>query len=122
MAHGTREDVTVDMSNILPLNKLTLLNLRKSIVYEGRNSFRFLKVTNIPESNGDVRYRITSIAHGRPDLLSYIFYDTPYLKDFILLANDVIDPFHKFSIGDTIRIPHSTTIYNMLNNLKEVIK
>ena len=122
MAHETNEDITIDISNIVPLNNLTLLNMRKPIIYEGRNCFRFLKVTNIPESSGDVYYRVRALADGRPDLLSYIFYGTPYLKEFILLANDIIDPFYRIPIGDLIRIPHSLTIYNMLKNLKEVIR
>ena len=122
MAHETIEDVSIDISNIVPLNNLTLLNLRKPIIYQGENCFRFLKITTIPESGGDVYYRVRSLTEGRPDLLSYIFYGTPYLKEFILLANDIIDPFYIIPIGSLIRIPHTLTLFNMLKNLKEVIR
>lgn len=121
MALLNDENLTIDISNITPLNNLTLLNLRKPIIYQARQCLRFLKITQIPESSGDIHYRVTSVIDGRSDLLSFIFYGTPYMKDFIMLANDIIDPFYKIPIGTVIRIPHSTTIYDILKRHREII-
>lgn len=117
----TNENLEIDVAQEIPVNNLTMLRLRKPIQYDGEYCFRFLKVTRVPEASGDVYYRVTSVVDNRPDLLSYIFYGTPYLKDFILVANDIIDPFYFIPIGTTIRIPDTVTVYNMLKNLREIV-
>lgn len=118
----TNENLELDVSTETPINNLSLINLRKPIQYEGNYCFRFLKISSVPESSGDVQFRIQSIINKRPDVLSYTFYGTPYLKDFILLANNIIDPFQEFEIGSIIRIPDLLTIYDILKNLREIFK
>lgn len=42
---------------------------------------------------------------NRPDLISELFYDTPEYFWFIMVANNIPDPFEGLSLGDRVIIP-----------------
>lgn len=52
----------------------------------------------------DIGYVTPEVAN-RPDLISYLFYNTPGYWWLLMLVNNVSDPFEGFSVGDRILIP-----------------
>ena len=53
---------------------------------------------------GDVGTVPVGFEH-RPDLISNVFYGTPENWWLLMMANNVVDPFEGFNVGDTIIIP-----------------
>jgi nucleoid-associated protein YgaU len=67
----------------------------------------------IPTTSSDVYYTVQSGDLNRMDLVSYKFYQTPFLWWAILLANNIVNPFN-VKVGDVLRIPTISTIRNVI--------
>jgi len=67
---------------------------------------KYLNFVENLEVNYEFEYVfVTPAVKHRPDLISDAFYDTVDLDWFILLVNNIRDPFEGLNIGDRIRIP-----------------
>lgn len=64
----------------------------------------FVKLPDEPFSPSDPFHIITAADQFRFDLISYKYYSTVEFAWIILLANNIIDPFH-VAIGTKLRIP-----------------
>lgn len=71
------------------------------------------KIPDIPAKQSDLTYTITAGNAFRPDLIAYLFYDTPLLWWAIAVANDVINPLDRtdgFYSGRVLRIPDKNSV------------
>ena len=72
---------------------------------------------DVPVTDTDQKFVLDSKYAFRPDLLSYKYYRTPLLGWYILVANEIVDPFDPDTglyPGRTIRIPSIDFIYRKL--------
>ena len=82
---------------------------RSTVVYYTENkilSFSTYKKTNVPISQNDKYYVVTSGTEYRPDVVSQNAYGTPDFWWKILEANNIKD-IYDFKAGLNIRIPNS---------------
>lgn len=79
--------------------------------------FALWKRIEIPESTYDKTYRVTTGTAYRPDLISYNFYDTPYLSWVICMVNNIKNPLdldEGLYAGRLIVIPDLNTLMTIL--------
>jgi hypothetical protein len=80
-----------------------------------KNVWGILEPIEFENRNDDVYYIIEKQEDGRPDKISYKFYQTPRLFWVILYANSIFDPFQEIVTGLTIRVP---SIEHVLTKIK----
>ena len=78
-------------------------NVNVKTIFGSEEADRFIQ--QLVESEN---YRVGYVPIGyehRPDLISDVFYNTPDNWWILMLANNIIDPFEGFNVGDEIIIP-----------------
>lgn len=68
----------------------------------------------IPETDGDVYYTITTDAESRLDLLAYKFYGNAKYYWMIGYANNIVDPLQPIKKGTTVRIPNISEVSSVV--------
>ncbi len=64
------------------------------------------------------RYRVTASGVGRPDLISYINYDTPKYWWIICVVNLIDNPLEDIEEGDILKIPSLLDIHQFFRRYK----
>lgn len=97
-------------------------NLKRKFLYEkktekGNQELDYLD-TNIHNLNLEqaTTFRVPAFMVGRPDIISYAVYESPYYYWLIMYANDIIDPFEEIQENDVLIVPSLLDYYNFFND------
>lgn len=90
-----------------------------NIVIDGQRVSSTWVFTKSLYNGNEIFHTVTAGEANRPDIISYTYYDSVQYWPYLLLYNNIKDPFFGIQAGDIIRVPVDR--YKLVSMLKHYV-